>query len=219
MKVLLRTMCVLFVFLAGNMACQFFPAAVSWAAINCYQCHGTSSPDDYRPVDAPYRNITTGGFVGNHRTHMDSPASPAACSSCHPASASYSSAHRDGKIKLSSHINSSLPATTYKNTTSAFPQTSTPAPGTCANVNCHFESPTPAWGNNPALTTCSTCHGAPPSGTTPDNSGGAGGSHAIHTAYFNGVNNCVKCHPDHTSDPKPFTHATSIDRRQIIVVP
>src|SRR5512133_2324117 len=215
MKVLLRTMCVLFVFLAGSMACQFFPTAVSWAAINCYQCHGTSSPDDYRPVDAPYRNITTGGFVGNHRTHMDSPASPAACSSCHPASTSNSSAHRDGKIKLSSHINSSLPATTYKNVTSAFPQTSTPAPGTCANVNCHFESPTPTWGNNPALTTCSTCHGAPPGDGSHPAASGSGRKHGDY--YGTTTSCCAKCHADHTSEPNPFAHATSAGKRGLIV--
>src|SRR6185369_13425502 len=40
----------------------------------CYDCHGGSG--DIRPLDTPatspasYRNITTGNFKGNHRSHM-----------------------------------------------------------------------------------------------------------------------------------------------------
>lgn len=214
---LLRMICLFILFLTGNIFCQSFCVTASEAAIQCYQCHGSTG--DYRPIDAPDRDMATGGFVGNHRTHMDAPASPSACEPCHPGSASYTSSHRDGRIKLSARINASLPLTTYKNMTSAFPQSSSPVPGSCANVNCHFENATPTWGSSSAATGCSTCHGAPPNGTASTYSGGAAGSHAIHSSYYNGVNGCAKCHSDHAGDPKPFAHATSGGRRGLVVQP
>ena len=215
--ILLRMICLFILFLTGNIFCQMFCVTASEAAIQCYQCHGSTG--DYRPIDAPDRDMATGGFVGNHRTHMDSPASPSACEPCHPGSASYTSSHRDGRIKLSARINSSRPLTTYKNITSAFPQSSSPVPGSCANVNCHFESATPNWGSSSAATGCSTCHGAPPNGTASTYSGGAAGSHTIHGTYYSGLNGCAKCHADHTGDPKPFAHATSGGRRGLVVQP
>ena len=133
------------------------------AALQCNGCHGTSNPVDFRPLDSIFRNPSTGGFSGNHRTHLDSPASSTACSICHPGSGSFTSSHRDGKLKISSRINNS-PNTTYypayDNNTSAWSQTATPAMGACANVNCHFETISPVWASAPELTTCSTCHGA-----------------------------------------------------------
>ena len=148
---------------------------------------------------------------------MDGSASYIACSICHPGSSTYEASHRDGLIKVSSRINNSLITTPYNNITSAFPQTATPTPGGCASVNCHFETATPAWGNDPSLTTCSTCHGVPPAGISAAYSGGAAGSHSIHNAYYPGVNNCIKCHTDHTVEAKPFVHATSIGKRAIAV--
>lgn len=189
------------------------------AALQCNGCHGTLIPADYRPLDASYRNITTGGFQGSHRTHMGSPASASACGTCHPGSASYLGSHRDDKIKISSSSNGSPLTTLYKNSTTAWFQTATPTLGSCANINCHFESITPVWGSSPALTSCSTCHGAPPSGTTSAYIGGAAGSHAKHDQYYPDTGNCNKCHPDHTAEAAPFAHATSIGKRDIIIRP
>lgn len=170
------------------------------AAIACFECHGTCSPTDYRPVDASYRNASSGGFQGNHRTHMGSIAVPSTCAACHPGSDTYTSSHRDGRIKVSSHLNASPLTTAYKNSTSAFPQTATPALGSCANVNCHFEAVTPIWGSSSASTACNTCHGAP----------GASGAHNKHDSYFSFASNgCVRCHPDYKTGLK-FMHATSV---------
>ena len=181
------------------------------AALQCNGCHGTLIPVDNRPVDASFRNPSSGGFPGNHRTHMDNSADPDACNSCHPGSSSYNASHRDGLIKVSSRINSSSLTTTYNNNSSAFLQTATPTPGSCSSVNCHFETVTPIWGDDPSLTNCGTCHGAPPSGAHPAYLGGAAGSHAIHDQYYPGSNNCKKCHPDNAT----FAHATSAGNRDL----
>ncbi len=44
---------------------------------------------DFRPTDAPYRNITTGGFQGTHRNHLAIGANATSCAKCHPGSNSY----------------------------------------------------------------------------------------------------------------------------------
>lgn len=187
-----------------------FSTKIVEASLQCYGCHGTSIPVDYRPVDASFRNISSGGFPGNHRTHMDSSASSTACYICHSGSNSYTASHRDGMIKVSARTNNSSPTTPYNNTTSAFPQTATPSLGSCAGVNCHFEAITPTWGSDPALTTCSTCHGAPP----------GDGSHPRHASYYGipgATASCVICHSDHATDPRPFAHATSAGNRGLVV--
>ena len=181
------------------------------AALQCYDCHGTRSTLDNRPVDAAFRNPSSGGFQGNHRTHLDSSASFNACNICHPGS-SYTASHRDGQIKISPRINGSASTTyypSYNNNTSSFSQASNPTMGTCSNVNCHFEAETPAWGTDPAVTNCGTCHGAPPSGTSSSYNGGAAGSHAKHDQYYHGSDNCNKCHTDNAT----FAHATSAGNR------
>lgn len=196
------------------------------ASLQCFDCHGSRVTLDNRPEDSPYRNITTGGFPGNHQRHVGYGAIPDSCQKCHPGSAGYESSHRDGHIKVSGKINSSPQVTTYNNTTTAFPQRAAytlttsasqqntyPALGTCFNVNCHFENPTPAWGAEALAfpNDCTRCHGIPPSsGTT-----GAAGSHGRHAAYYGGVYQCVKCHTGHTS----FEHATSAGRRNLHVQP
>jgi hypothetical protein len=57
----------------------FASSAFAFTAPNtinqCYDCHGSPTTaagggNDLRPVDSTYRNITTGGFVGNHQTHI-----------------------------------------------------------------------------------------------------------------------------------------------------
>jgi predicted CxxxxCH...CXXCH cytochrome family protein len=188
-----------------------FGATLAEAALECYGCHGSNDlPPDYRPVDATYRNITTGGFVGNHRAHISKETGFSACSRCHSGSLIYDSSHRDGKIKLSANINASPKVARYKNSTSAFLQTSRPVLGECTNVNCHFERNTPTWGG-PLLvypSDCGVCHGAPPSGGDT----GAAGSHVKHNGYYSSVSGCQLCHTNHTG----FTHATSVGRNLVV---
>jgi len=192
-----------------------FPALPAVASIACYQCHGTSGPADYRPQDAAERDPSSGGFQGNHRTHLSAPASAGACDICHPGSGVYGSAHstdRNRMIKVASHINNSPLITPYNNRTSAFPQTPAPAPGTCENVNCHFERATPTWGA-PGFTApgnCGKCHDAAP----------ADGSHPKHATVYGtpGVtNSCLKCHADHRGEANPFAHATSAGNRGLLI--
>ena len=205
-------------------AVLFLSPFPSRASIECYQCHGTQTPVDYRPLDSSTRNAATGGFQGNHRTHMGNTASPYTCNKCHPGSGTRTSAHVSGVIKISTSMNGSPLPTTYKNTTSAWPQTSVPLlndTARCANVNCHFEMITPVWGSAPLTSPagCNVCHGAPPNGTAPSYVGGAAGSHKRHDRYFPGPNNCGRCHPDHAIEPAAFAHATSIGNRALVVWP
>ncbi|KAF0216572.1 MAG: cytochrome C family, partial [Geobacteraceae bacterium] len=196
------------------------PVNRSEAAIQCYDCHGTRSTGDYRPVDDTYRNVSSGGFRGNHRSHLPTPVNNATgsapCAKCHPGSDKYSTGHRDGRIMLAFNINSSPVAARYINRTSAlsnwssaFLQTPTPTLGTCSSVNCHFETATPQWGS-PRLAApggCNNvCHGAPPND----------GSHGGHFDAFSSAsgrlleNICVKCHSDHST----FAHVTSAGKRK-----
>ncbi|MDA8412948.1 MAG: CxxxxCH/CxxCH domain-containing protein [Desulfobacteraceae bacterium] len=181
------------------------------AAIQCYDCHGTRTTVDNRPEDASFRNVSTGGFPGNHQRHLAYGATPNSCQKCHPGSAGYVSSHRDGRIKISGNINSSPLVTTYHNSTSAFPQTATPTLASCNSVNCHFEYGTPDWGSDPQNTNCSTCHASPPSdGSHP----GLTGSGKKHGDYLGtGTGSCIKCHANNTT----FAHATSAGKRGLVV--
>jgi len=185
------------------------------AALACYNCHGTNSTQDIRPEDASFRNISSGGFRGNHRTHIGEGAEAAACSKCHPGSAAYSSSHRDGLIRMAANINGSPHNAVYKGATSAFPQSAAPDPGSCTNVNCHFGTVTPQWGSAAFSATgdqtstgdCKNCHFAPPS------NGKHEGKHRDY--YGNGTMVCSKCHPDHRVEVRPFAHATKIGRAHV----
>ncbi len=185
------------------------------AAIQCYQCHGSSIPNDYRPLDSSYRNISTGGFKGNHRTHMGSGASPASCNHCHGNGvdvSAYLANHRNSSIDMVANINNSPKSGGAAYSKGVFfNQTSAPVTGTCSNVNCHFESITPPWGGAPftAPNDCNKCHGAPPSGDV----SGAAGSHTKHNQYYSGTSNCQKCHSNNTT----FAHATSSGHRLLNV--
>jgi len=183
------------------------------AAMKCYDCHGTKNTQDIRPEDASFRNPSSGGFIGSHRTHVAWGATPGSCARCHPGSQNYSSAHRNRMIYVSSGINLSRQVTTYNNRTTAWPQTAVAAPGQnanqCTNVNCHFERETLKWGSPPSLIDCSSCHTSPPSG----------GSHGKkHGDYFgNSTDSCSKCHVNHLADANTFSHATSAGKRGITV--
>ncbi len=210
------------------MATMFSLAGEAHAALQCYDCHGTRNTQDVRPEDAlSSRNPSSGGFQGNHRTHMGASAVQVTCVKCHPGSDSFTSSHRIGYIKVSSRINNSPQITTYpySNSTSAWSQTSNPPLGSCNRVNCHFESTTPNWGSPKLASTsdCNTCHGAPPKD---------GGQHPLkadgitptkHGSYFGtGLDSCSYCHSDHTMDKfgnvsTIFQHATSAGKRPLIV--
>jgi predicted CxxxxCH...CXXCH cytochrome family protein len=149
------------------------------------------------------------------------------CTACHN-NGSYTTGHLDGRIQLSLKLNNYSGAfgkARYNSPRSTmttpgmvfFNQTSIPILSNCSNVNCHFERITPTWGSG--TISCSSCHGAPPAGVSPDFSGGSAGSHARHDSYYNGTDNCIKCHSDHTADSKPYAHATSAGRRSLAVAP
>ena len=185
--------------------------ATSRAAIQCYQCHGTPSGSDFRPIDAVSRNYSTGGFMGNHRSHMAVPASPDTCRKCHN-NQDYTPNHRNDFINFSSNINSSPLKGKYiigGSQITSKEQSATPVLGTCTDVNCHFEAVTPQWGAElfTAPADCDKCHGAPPSG----GSTGASGSHPKHDQYYTGTVNCQKCHSNNTT----FQHATSAGKRSL----
>ena len=56
----------------------FASSAFAFTAPNinhCYDCHGSPiipNGTDIRPVDAAWRNITTGGVIGSHQKHIPS---------------------------------------------------------------------------------------------------------------------------------------------------
>ncbi|WP_282000432.1 CxxxxCH/CxxCH domain c-type cytochrome [Geotalea uraniireducens] len=204
--------------MASLVSVLLLATASAGAAIQCYDCHGDRIGPDYRPRDAAYRNLSTGGFVGSHRTHLTAAALPGNCTPCHgDAAAGYTTSHRNSAVELAANINNSPKAggATYSKGTS-FAQSASPTPGTCSNVNCHFESLTPSWGATPLSYTtsttndCSKCHGVAP----------ATGSHPIsgakHAAYYGtDTGSCLKCHPDHTVEAAPFAHATSAGKRDL----
>jgi len=200
--------------------------------LTCTGCHGLKGSVDIRPVDAAYRNSSTGGFVGSHQTHRGATDNQAVCSVCHK-NENYTSGHRDGKIQLAwksignyssqhGHYDTTRPYT-IANGLVYFNQTSLPQRATCSNVACHFETTTPAWGtappwadSPPSTITCGNCHHAPPDGKSPDYTYGAAGSHARHVAYYPGIANCAKCHDDHnTVGRSAYAHATSAGRRPL----
>jgi len=143
------------------------PAA---ADLGCNGCHGTSVPEDIRPLDSAGRDITTGGFPGSHRKHLAAGVAAVSCNPCHSGSAgtpsSYVSTHRDGKVQISDTFDIlPHPADSgyYKNGVKAilFNQTSVPLQGSCRNIYCHSNGKqlyaTPEWGKSPTGA-CGTCH-------------------------------------------------------------
>ena len=175
--------------------------------LDCVACHTMPPLDSVSGQRVP----GTGATKGNHQRHADSTA--VSCSKCHGAAAlSYATGHRTKAIEVSQNINGSATGTYSRG---FFNQTSVPPVplGTCSNVNCHFEQTSPAWGS-PLLvnvTDCNQCHGASPSAGHPT----GGSKHGIY--YGTGTGSCLKCHPDHTAEAKPFAHATSVTSRGISV--
>ncbi|SNB47391.1 CxxxxCH/CxxCH domain-containing protein [Geobacter sp. DSM 9736] len=192
----------------------------------CYDCHGTAStdpgnpPDDVRPLDSAYRNLTTGGFKGSHRTHISPTTDPDTCEKCHGDLSAYTTAHMDEKIDLAANINASPGGATYSRGVQFNWTSNQSSLGKCSNVNCHFQALTPNWGTAPFTYTdnttndCDQCHGAPPSG----GGSGAAGSHARHQAYYPGAAQCKKCHFNHLAGAAKFAHATSAGKAGRVIL-
>ena len=190
-------------------------------ALDCTACHGVTGYDA-APVDTPagslptYRNISTGAVKGNHNTHSDPSTSALVCTRCHGTdAASYNTRHailNNYSIRMSPTVkyNKYTSAAAFSlHTTSviSFAQTPISQLGKCSTANCHFEARTPVWGSDPLsganLNTCSVCHNALPET----------GSHSLHIAeHGSNLNACTLCHSDHTSEARPFQHATSVGR-------
>ncbi len=178
------------------------------AALTCDDCHGTNGAD-IRPIDSAYRNLSTGGFVGNHATHNVAPVTPTNCAICHGSNVtSYTTSHRSGSVNIASKLNSYSAAGKGRakyNKGTSFVQSPTPVMSNCSNVSCHFETATTNWGGAPlgaaSLTTCSTCHSSVSL---------ASGSHALHIAdYGNDLTACTQCHNNHAGDIAPYQHAVN----------
>lgn len=183
--------------------------AMAGTITDCSGCHGMP------PIDATYRNISTGRFMGSHDTHSWSTAGTPNCGMCHKMPSTFN--HRNNNLDFVSNINNSRLTARYRNLTS-FPRTANPTFGTCSNVNCHFETVTPPNGATPLYLDgsktiqqkCATCHSAPPTDAR----------HTKHAQYYGGVTTaCVKCHPDHAAKggKDAFSHATSAGRRGLAI--
>ncbi|OGU09411.1 MAG: hypothetical protein A2075_00470 [Geobacteraceae bacterium GWC2_58_44] len=174
-------------------------------AFDCTSCHNMPPLDSGTPRKNPY----TGAVPGNHETHSD--ATVNSCAECHGAGVTtLGNAHRNKVIELTGEIGYSLG---FVNQTSL-----PPVPlGSCSTARCHGNGKgvlqiTPAWGTAPyaAPADCAECHGvAPASGNHPSLTA-AGRKHGEY--YGTGVDACVKCHPDHLAEAKPFGHANEAGR-------
>ncbi|AJE02507.1 CxxxxCH/CxxCH domain c-type cytochrome [Geobacter pickeringii] len=193
---------------AGALALLFAGTGLSHAASTCSDCHGMP------PIDAAYRNITTGGFKGSHQTHQPAAAVAANCAVCHTGSATFGTDHMSGTITMSSNLNNSPVAAVYSKGV-FFNQTSNPVLGSCSNVNCHFEKTTPIWASAKLVSPndCGVCHGNPPSDGNHPSITGVGKKHGDY--YGTGATSCVKCHVDHTVEASPFAHASSAGNRPL----
>jgi predicted CxxxxCH...CXXCH cytochrome family protein len=180
------------------------------AASTCSDCHGMP------PIDAPYRNITSGGFRGSHQTHQPAVATAATCAACHTGSGAYAMDHLNGKVDMAANLNNSPLTATYSKGV-FFNQTSNPVMGSCSSVNCHFEKVTTPWAGPPlaAPAGCSACHDNPPGDGNHPAITGAGKKHGDY--YGTSTTSCGKCHPDHTAAAKPFAHATSVGHRGLLL--
>jgi len=152
------------------------------AATTCLTCHApVGSSTDIRPVDAAYRNLSTGGFKGSHGKHIPTATTAVStCAPCHVNAASYSTKHRNGFIHVSS--------VGYSKGKS-FAQSGAPTSGTCSTASCHDNGKgtlvvTPTWGAS-TVPACTACHNLIP----------VDSSHARHvtgTQYKKAL--CGDCH-------------------------
>jgi predicted CxxxxCH...CXXCH cytochrome family protein len=172
-------------------------------------CHGMPPRDSARKGNMHF-NSQSSAIIGNHKNHLPTVPVAGDCSVCHLPVSGTNFGHQTGVINMANSLKgySSAVLRAKYDKGVFFNQTSIPAltNSRCSNVSCHFEKQTPTWGSATfsAPADCNACHGAPPSGAAT----GTAGSHARHDAYFPGISNCQKCHPNSTS----FNHATSAGR-------
>src|SRR6266581_292232 len=181
-------------------------------SLTCVDCH------QMPPLDSPTgtRDSNTGAFKGNHQAHAGTTA--ATCVKCHGNQVtSYTTSHRTKQIQMQQgNINGSPLGAAAAYSRTFFNQTSVPPAtlGSCSSVNCHFEAASPAWGGTAfaAPADCSQCHlVAPNTGNHPV----LGSKHGNYLGT--GTGSCLKCHPNHLTEAKPFAHATSAANRGIKV--
>lgn len=187
--------------------------AATGTVASCTDCHG------YPPADSATRNTGTGAFAGNHSTHF----SVNNCQACHNTvgASEYNHSMRTSVAGVN-YINmtgvihrSRMGAAAKYNKGVSFPQSATPTLSTCSNVNCHFETVTPTWGqtttwsstktanNNDA--NCAQCHAS---------TGLTSGNHAKHITAGGGTQTaCAKCHPDYNAlaGAAAFAHTSSVN--------
>jgi predicted CxxxxCH...CXXCH cytochrome family protein len=125
----------------------------------CNSCHG-ASPNGAPPTDLSGSSDPTSRGVGAHAAHLRGKlARPVACSECHPVPTSVDDAEHVGDWQLADvrftgvalrrgHVPS------YESTTLSCGDTYCHGPADPGNVS-------PVW-NEPATTTCSSCHPIPP---------------------------------------------------------
>jgi len=188
-----------------SLSVLFVMAGQSFAAMTCFSCHGMP------PLDSAVRSPTSGAFKGGHQKHMGVSAAPAECTKCH-GNSGYTTGHAatsGNMIKMNVNINNSPLVATYGTKGTSFAQTATPILESCSNVNCHFETVTPAWGATAPATSCSSCHSYP----------AASANHSKHlSSTAQGATiTCSVCHPDYGTTS--FSHATSAGKHKIVVNP
>ena len=197
-------------------------------ALNCTSCHAMPPIDSNNSltpaIKARFRDWSSGAFAGNHQTHT--PIAPAAvtanhCVKCHNNNA-YTIEHYNGVINMAAKIHNysaSGRGLARYNKPLFFNQTSRPNLTTCSNVNCHFETVTPAWGSTRlgnGNTDCETCHQTYPTpGMSPQSTTG----HSTHLKYpsMGSVFSCDVCHVNHLFEALPYQHATSAGSRGVYV--
>jgi len=206
--------------MAGVAVATLFCAQMTFAAgaviTNCTFCHGMPPNDGPRVGSTAYN--ASSQFVGKHATHTSS--ATASCAKCHRSIAvlaSYDTGHMDGFINMTGKINASPAAGANYRGLKFFNQTSVPALGTCASINCHFEKITPTWGSaslsGVSAGTCGACH---------NSQSGSGDATGAHLKHYQTLGNslataCQKCHVDYATSGTPFAHATSAGKRGLIV--
>jgi predicted CxxxxCH...CXXCH cytochrome family protein len=176
-------------------------------AMACDTCHefapnddaldGSGHPTNPASTEYTYRS------AGDHQKHgvgdTGTPANPAAadasgvCDKCHPAGVtSYTNAHSNGSVELRSG--------TIGRSDGSDNGTWNSGAKTCANVDCHFNATTPAWGSG--TTNCGSCHQYPPTtqAGAVDHDANLTVAPATLANFLSAHTDCEVCHGARSSD-------------------
>lgn len=179
----------------------------AWGAVmsSCTDCHGMPPKDAARKANPHFRSQSS-AVIGNHQTHVKSPAAPVDCNICHSPVSATAFGHQTDVINMANSIKgySSVAVRAKYNKGTFFNQTSIPVLSSCSSISCHFERVTPVWGTSSATTSCATCHDATQATL----------SHPKHTV----ITACASCHSDHSIEAAPYAHATSAGRAIAVTV-